>query len=65
MPVEMVVVTDSLPLPDGHVSQKVVQVSVAGLVAAIIQAEMRNSQDALGFIADSNVGSSEDDFEEE
>lgn len=61
MPVEMVVVTDSLPLPQ-RASPKVVQVSVAGLLARIIEAQMRNNQGAFGLIADNNL---EDEYEEE
>ena len=61
MPVEQVVVTDTLALPAGA-SSKIKQLSVAGLVASIVEADVQNNQGAFGLIAD--INESEDDFEE-
>ena len=63
MPVERVVVTDTLPLPSSCPSPKLVQLSVAALVARIIEAEMRNNQGAFGLVADQ--GEDHEDGEEE
>lgn len=67
MPVEKVVVTDSLPLPSTSPSPKLVQLSVAALVARIIEAEMRNNQGAFGLVADQGADheDEEETFEEE
>jgi len=67
MPVEKVVVTDTLPLPSTSPSPKLVQLSVAALVARIIEAEMRNNQGAFGLVADQGADheDEEETFEEE
>ena len=63
MPVEQVVVTDTLELPCVS-SSKIFQLSVSQLIARIVEAEMRNNQGAFGLIADQN-SYSEDAFEDE
>lgn len=64
-PVEKVLVTDSVPLPKKQISNKIVQITVAPLIAKLLESEVLTSQ----AIWDSEVAleesmSSEDDDEE-
>ena len=61
MPVEQVVTTDTLELPP-VASRKIIQLSVAGLIGRIIEAEIADNQGAYGLIADLN---SDAEFESE